>query len=193
MTLPDVLCLYSVILNGQPLWEYYSFLQKGRNEYFTSSDIIYMLLCQVIFLNHIFWDLFLQHPLPCFLYACMCTHTYLCSAFRALENSCIFKNCFFLSLSCVLLSSLKLLNISESQLIEVTLKFPLWDRKLKIYKKCPLNGCWAANDCYCKLCYQTQLLEHRRDLGTQKVKQICFFRGSLQNIPSFYTEFFIFI
>ena len=119
MKFPDVLCLYSVILNGQPLWEYYSFLQKGRNEYFTFSDIIYMLLCQVIFLNHVFWDLCLQHPLPCFcMPVCAHTHTHPCSAFRALENSCIFKNYFFLSLSCVLLSSLKLLNISESQLIE---------------------------------------------------------------------------
>lgn len=194
MKFPDVLCLYSVILNGQPLWEYYSFLQKGRNEYFTFSDIIYMLLCQVIFLNHVFWDLCLQHPLPCFcMPVCAHTHTHPCSAFRALENSWIFKNYFFLSLSCVLLSSLKLLNISESQLIEVTLKFPLWDRKLKIYKKFPLNGCWVANDCYCKLCYQTQQLEHKRDLGTQKVKQIWSFCGSLQNIPSFYTKFFIFI
>lgn len=52
----------------------YRFLQKGRNEYFRSSNIIYMLLTQVICLNYDFLSLVASAITPLPLCAPVCTH-----------------------------------------------------------------------------------------------------------------------
>lgn len=75
MKLLDVLCFCSVIINDQPLWEHCRFLQKGGNEYFGFSDIIYMLFSQVNFLNHHFLSLVAFLFIPLSLYACRHTCT----------------------------------------------------------------------------------------------------------------------
>ena len=56
---------------------------------------------------------------PLLLYACVCAHTHiLVQPSEHWRTLAFLRIIFFLSLSCVLLSYLKLLNISESQLIE---------------------------------------------------------------------------